>query len=80
MTSRCNGLCDVSLNRYNYSGLSLYRKHGFLNTLFNVKSTLEYGRFLFPGIFDLQLETPGLLDDVTAFVTIVRRSRSSGIL
>lgn len=27
-----------------------YRKHGFLNTRLKVKSRLEYGRFLWPGI------------------------------
>jgi hypothetical protein len=34
----------------NYTKKGSYRKHGFLNTLFSVKSTFEYGLFLFPDI------------------------------
>ena len=40
--------------------LLTYRKHGFLNTRFSVKSTFEYGLFRFPGLSRAQRASPRL--------------------
>lgn len=59
MTSRCRGL--GWLETVSSSKGYFYRKHGFLNTRFSVKSIFEYGLFLFTGIFKARVEALGFL-------------------